>query len=248
MGHEVEVVARARGHEVVAVIDPVIAGPAGVPTNTAVTQESIDGAQAVIEFSQARAVVDNVRVYAQTGVSAVVGTTGWNDEIETVRNIVSKSDIGVVAGSNFSIGAHLFFALATEAARLASNLDEYDLFIHEMHHRGKKDSPSGTALNLAEKIIAVSPLKKTIQVDRLSREPRTEELHVTSTRGGAIPGVHTLYLDSAADTIEVRHSARNRSGFALGAVRAAEWVVDQRGFFTVDDFVRSLLHSEGGGR
>lgn len=246
MGHEVEAVLTDRGHTVVAVIDPVVSEPGGKITSKSVTGESIQGADVAIEFSLGDGVLQNISAYAQAGVSAVIGTTGWTDDADTVREAVVRGGIGIVAGSNFSIGAHLFFALATQAARLVSELEDYDLFIHELHHRGKKDSPSGTALSIAEKIIKESPRKRTIQTERLTRVPEPDELHVTSTRGGAIPGTHTLYLDSVADTIEIRHSARNRSGFALGAVRAAEWIGGRSGYYTVDEFIHSLLHREEG--
>lgn len=243
MGHEVEAALATRGHEVGAIVDPLVDdAPSGSPkTGKALSPELLEGCDAAIEFSLPDAVVANARIYATSGVAAVIGTTGWLDSLETVATLFSESETGAVYGSNFSVGAHLFFRLGEIATRLAADLEEYDLLIHEMHHSGKKDSPSGTALSLAKRVLAASRRKTTIETGRLDRAPEPHELHVSSTRGGSVPGTHTLYLDSAADTVEVRHTARNRSGFALGAVRAAEWIVGRHGLFEVDDFIADLL-------
>ena len=252
MGHEVEAVLAERGHDVAAVIDPVLAHEGGTGNRSAdahgpryaaaVSAETLTDCDVAIEFSLSAGVLDNVSAYAEAGVAAVLGTTGWLDQLDQVRSIVESGSGALVWGSNFSIGAHLFFRVAAYASSLVRDLDEYDLLIHEMHHRGKKDSPSGTALTLAEAVLAQVPRKTRTETARLDRQPEPEELHVSSSRGGSIPGTHTLYLDSAADTIEVRHQARNRSGFALGAVRAAEWIVNQTGMFTVEQFIDELLN------
>jgi 4-hydroxy-tetrahydrodipicolinate reductase len=245
MGHEVEEILTSRGHEVVAIVDPVIddAPEASPRTGRSLSAELIRDCEIAIEFSLPDAVVANASVYAEAGVGAVIGTTGWLDSLDEVESIFAASQTGAVYGSNFSIGAHLFFRLAEFATSLARDLDEYDLLIHELHHRGKKDSPSGTALSLAERVLAASPRKERIETGRLDRAPEPNELHVSSSRGGSIPGTHTLYLDSAADTIEVRHTARNRGGFALGAVRAGEWVADKQGLHGIDEFIADLLGS-----
>lgn len=244
MGREVEAVLADRGHSVALIVDPIFAeaSGAGEPTRlAALTAEALSGCDAAIEFSLPAGVPENVRAYAEAGTPAVVGTTGWLDELGTVRETVEAAQIGLVYGSNFSIGAHLFFRLAERAAALVAGVEEYDLLIHEMHHRGKKDSPSGTALSLAEAVMRAAPRKRRLETARLDRAPDADELHVSSLRGGWIPGTHTLYLDSPADTIEVRHQARNRGGFALGAVRAAEWIVGRRGLMTVESFIDELV-------
>lgn len=237
MGKEIESVLLQRNHTIAARIDP--AGGEGVLT--ALGPEALEGADAAIEFSLASGVRSNVELYAKTGTAAVIGTTGWEDLREEVERIASGAGIGLVHGSNFSIGAHLFFSLAAEAARLTDSLPEYDIMLYELHHSRKKDSPSGTALTAARRIIEAGTKKRVIQTERLDRQIGPEELHVASVRGGAIPGVHTVLLDSPADTIEITHTARSRGGFALGAVMAAEWVAGKHGVFRVEEFVAELL-------
>lgn len=244
MGHEVEAVLRERGHEIARIVDPVVAEGADDLYAPAVTREALADCDAVIEFSLPGAVVENIAAYAAAGVPAVIGTTGWLDRLDEVIRSVDGAGAALVYGSNFSIGAHLFFRLASCAGSLVAGIEEYDLLIHEMHHRGKKDSPSGTALSLAKAVMEQVPRKTRMETARLDRAPEPDELHVSSSRGGSIPGTHTLYLDSTFDTIEVRHQARNRGGFALGAVKAAEWIPGRRGVFTVEQFIDELLESE----
>lgn len=236
MGHEVEAVLGERGHEVVTRIDP----SSGRGDRDSVDTESLDGAECAIEFALPAGVVENARAYASAGVSAVVGTTGWEDKQSEVEKIVQKAGIGYLRGANFSIGANLFFQIAAYAASLFNAFDTYDLFVQEAHHSGKKDSPSGTALTLAEKLIGRIERKDSIVVETLHRAIQPNEVQVSSVRGGAVPGTHTVTFDSAADTIEITHRARNRSGFATGAVLAAEWIVGKEGMYTVDDFIRTV--------
>lgn len=238
MGREIERIAVERGHTVVTRIDP--ADP-GADVRSAAEAPLAD-CDAVIEFSQAPAVVANARVYAKAGVSAIIGTTGWDAERDAVRTIVEASSIGYLVGSNFSVGANLFFRIVSEAAGLLRPFDEYDVALIESHHNRKADSPSGTALTAARAILAALPRKTALVDETLRRPPEAHELHVASLRIGSDPGTHTVVLDSAADTIEIRHRARNRSGFALGSVRAAEWLAGRSGFCTVDDMMNDLIH------
>ncbi len=174
-------------------------------------------------------------------MSVVTGTTGWYGKLEEVRKVVEGSKIGFLYGSNFSIGAHLFFALVAAATELSNPCPEYDIMGWEVHHKRKKDSPSGTALTLARIVTGKSARKKKIVTERLDRAPAADEMHFASVRGGEVPGTHTVLLDSAFDTIELTHRARSRGGFALGAVRAAEWLAGRKGFFEVNDFIGELL-------
>jgi 4-hydroxy-tetrahydrodipicolinate reductase len=237
MGREVEKVLRERHHEVSARVDPVQADADA----RSLTQELARKTDMAIEFSQPDAVLDNARVYARLGVSVVSGTTGWHSRIDELKGIVVPSGIGYLYGSNFSIGAHLFFALVAAAADLANPCPEYDIMGWEVHHKRKKDSPSGTALTLARLITGRNERKKKVVTERLDRAPAADELHFASVRGGEVPGTHTVLLDSAFDTIELTHRARNRGGFALGAVRAAEWLAGKKGVFEVNDFIQELL-------
>ncbi len=233
MGREVEQVLVRRGHEIVGRVDE----KPGVGDAPRPSPEMLKNADAAIEFSLPEGVEGNAAVYAAAGLSAVVGTTGWKDAEPRVRALVEKSGIGFVTGSNFSIGAHIFFALVGEAARLIDPFEDYDALLMEIHHNQKKDSPSGTALTAAERVLAGLSRKKRIATERLDRRIAPDELHVVSARVGTVPGTHTLLVDSAADSIEVVHTARSRSGFALGAVLAAEWIAGKKGFYDVRDFI-----------
>lgn len=237
MGHEVEAVLLERGHRIVARIDQ----KPGLGDATFPTEKHLVDTEVTIEFSQAPAVVSNAQLYAKEKIPAVVGTTGWQAREEEVKRIVLDSGIAYLRASNFSIGAHLFFALAEEAARMIQSLPQYDILLYEIHHNQKKDSPSGTALTAAERILRTLPRKKRIVAEKIDRKIEPDELHVASVRGGAVPGIHTILLDSEADTIEITHSARSRKGFALGAVLAAEWVIGKKGFLGVEDFIKDLF-------
>jgi len=242
MGREVEKVLRARGHEVSARVDT--AAPDA--DASALTEKIAGGSDMAIEFSHAEAVLENARLYARFGLSAVVGTTGWFGRLDELKKILDGGKTGYLYGSNFSIGAHLFFALAAAAAELANPCPEYDMMGWEVHHKRKKDSPSGTALTLARIVTGRSVRKTKVVTERLDRAPAPDELHFASVRGGEEPGTHTLLLDSTYDTIELTHRARSRGGFALGAVRAAEWLGQKKGFFEVSDFIHDILQGERG--
>ena len=237
MGQEVERVLRARGHEIAGRVDPQAPGA----DSRVLTEKIARGADAAIEFSHADGVVENARAYVRFGVSAIVGTTGWYGKLDEFKSVLASGNIGVVYGSNFSIGAHLFFALVAAATDIVNPFPEYDMLGWEVHHKRKKDSPSGTALNLAKIITSTHARKKTVVADKLDRPPRPDELHFASVRGGEVPGIHTVLLDSQFDTIELTHSVRSRGGLALGAVQAAEWIQGKKGLFEVSDFIHDVL-------
>ncbi len=245
MGHEIEQVLISRGHSCSVRIDPV-----ATKADAASLREAFAGAErakpdAVIEFASAEGVVENAQWYTGHGVPAVVGTTGWEDRREEVRSIVEQAGGAYLWGANFSVGANLFFAIVQAAGRLVDHFEDYDSMLFETHHRGKKDSPSGTALEAARRLIAVSSRKQDIVTDALQRRIEPQELHVASLRGGSVPGIHQLSFDSPFDTITVSHSARTRAGFALGSVLAAEWLAGRSGFFSVDDFFAEQLGAAG---
>jgi 4-hydroxy-tetrahydrodipicolinate reductase len=239
MGHEVEAILQARGHQVSARIDKT----PGVGDATELSSEILRSSQAVIEFSLPEGVIDHVRAYAAAGLPAVVGTTGWNDRKADAKTIVEGYQAALIHGNNFSLGAHMFFQLVERAAAMIADLPEYDIMVTEWHHKLKKDSPSGTALTTADRILRNLPRKTEINTGRLDRAIHDKELHVASVRGGSIPGIHEVLLDSVADSIEIKHTARNRQGFALGSVLAAEWLAarPQSGFVDVEEFARQYF-------
>jgi 4-hydroxy-tetrahydrodipicolinate reductase len=171
----------------------------------------------------------------------VVGTTGWQNDFEKVKTVVAETDIGLVYASNFSVGVQLFFRLVKEAAALVNNIAEYDVSVHEAHHKDKIDSPSGTALTAAKILLEHVKRKRSILTGAPEGKIKPDQIQITSTRSGAIVGVHTITFDSVADSIEIRHTAKSRTGFALGALLAAEWVHGKHGLFTFEDVLADSL-------
>jgi 4-hydroxy-tetrahydrodipicolinate reductase len=220
MGKMIEQVAMAKGIQITNVFD--IDAPLD---NT--QQYAFDVA---IDFSTPDVVINNVKTLAELGKNVVIGTTGWYDKIELVKQICSEKNIGCVWASNFSIGMQIMFKLVAQATKLSDANNLYDVFINEIHHRHKKDSPSGTALELAKIVIANSNTKQKILTEVLQREIEFDELHITSSRGGSVTGTHNVYFDSDADTIELTHTAKNRTGFAEGALLAAHWLKNKTDF------------------
>ncbi len=197
--------------------------------------EKLKGIDVAIDFSSPSTVIKNIEICVHTGIPMVIGTTGWNSEIEKIKNLVLTKNTGLIYASNFSIGVNLFFKIIKEASKLIDVYDHYDVSIHEIHHRKKLDSPSGTALTIGEKILSAMSKKKTINARTEGIKP--DELQIASTRVGSVPGTHTVIFDSPEDTIELTHTARNRRGFALGALLAAEWIRNKKGFFTIEDML-----------
>lgn len=230
MGKEIERIALERGHTITGRFD----------ITTPATPQTIV-ADVAIDFSAAGAVVENATLCAESGVNLVIGTTGWNAQKEEVEKVATNAGIGVVYGSNFSVGMQLFFRIVGKAAHLVNGTPDYDILMHELHHKRKADSPSGTALSLADIILQNVTRKEHVQPETQHGRINQNALHVSSTRGGEIAGTHTVYLDSLADTIELTHRAKNRSGFALGAVIAAEWVTDKKGFHDFTDIFESIV-------
>ncbi len=179
-----------------------------------------------IDFTLPEALEENVRHCCNAKKPMVIGTTGWTQKKEWVHSQALEVGIPIIYGGNFSLGVNLFWkALAKTTEEFSAFSDVYDVFTHEYHHRQKKDAPSGTAITTAQVIVDHFPAKKKILFDLLERRaPEAEELHVSSSRGGSIPGTHSVFFDSPFDTIEIVHTARTREGFAYGAVLAAEKV------------------------
>ena len=239
MGRMIEEILLNRGHKIVSRVDS-----GGFGDETAPSETSLKAADAVIEFALPEGLEDNTVLYAEYGIRAVVGTTNWGDKKDAVLSPFKESEGAILYGSNFSIGAHLFFKMTAYASKLLNKVEEYDVMLTEYHHNKKVDAPSGTALSAAQLVLDNLDRKKEILPGNPPGAIKPEQLHVASVRGGHIPGIHTLTMDSPADTLELSHNARSRGGFALGAVLAAEWLCkdDKKGIFTVEDFIRDFLN------
>ena len=180
-------------------------------------------ADVAIDFSTADALLSNFVQYATRRMSVVIGTTGWNAQVDRLRTEAQNAGIGVVAAANFSIGVNIFEHVVAEAARMMSAQPQFGSWIHEIHHSAKRDAPSGTALLLRDVMIAAG-FNRTIDM--------------SSARAGMIPGTHTVGFDSASDTIELIHRARDRRGFAAGALVAARWVQGKTGWYSMQDVLK----------
>jgi 4-hydroxy-tetrahydrodipicolinate reductase len=210
MGRLIEELAPAHGCEVVDKID----------VGTGNWQSPADVA---VDFSTADALRANVARYVVRKLPAVIGTTGWAAHGAELRSQAERAGLGVVAAANFSIGVNLFQLIVAEAAELFRGQDQYGAWIHEAHHATKRDAPSGTALMLRDTMTGAS----------FSRP-----IDMSSTRAGTIPGVHTVGFDGPSDTIELTHTARDRRGFAAGALVAAKWIHGRSGWYTMADVLR----------
>jgi 4-hydroxy-tetrahydrodipicolinate reductase len=226
MGHMIKSAAEKLGHEVVVTVDvaapdadvKILSGD-GITLARAIKSS---GAEGVIEFSHPSAVMANITALLPLGLPIVVGTTGWTDREAEVAQLAAECGGTIMHSSNFSIGVNMFYKIVAEAVKLLQPYSEYDTAVWEMHHDQKADSPSGTALEIARRIMANNPCKTEIVTDAFHEKPAENQLHVSSTRCGSVPGTHTVFFDSPADTIELTHRARSREGFAFGAVRAFE--------------------------
>lgn len=222
MGHMIEQCAKRAGHEVVVTIDSFV-DDASVKievgdTDAMVRAVKSSGAEGVIEFTHPSSVIANVKALLPLGLPLVVGTTGWNDKHSEIAAFAKEVGGTIMTAGNFSIGVNMFYRIVQEASKIMANYKDYDVAIWEAHHNQKADSPSGTALEIARNVMAGYKDKTEIVVDAFHDRPKANELHVSSTRCGNIPGTHKVFFDGTADTIELTHTARSREGFAVGAV------------------------------
>lgn len=179
--------------------------------------KSIAKADVAIDFTSSDVVIKNIEQVAKLGINMVIGTTGWYDHMQTVKELVDKYQIGLVYGPNFSIGANIFLKIVAFSSGLFAKFSDYDVYGLEIHHKAKKDSPSGTALKIASKI---------------------DGLKFTSIRAGRNPGFHEVTFDSNADGITMSHQAYNRAGFAQGALLAAEFIKNKKGIYSFEDVLK----------
>ena len=218
MGQEIEKIATSRGHEIV------IRKDAG---------DSIDitKADVAIDFSIPTSAFENISNCLENNVPVISGTTGWLEKYTEAVNLCKEKKGAFIYASNFSVGVNIFFELNKQLAKMMSNLEDYTISMEEIHHTKKLDAPSGTAITLAEGIIENTSKENW----KLGTEISETNIPIEAKRIPDVPGTHTVWYSSEVDTIEIKHTAHNRKGFALGAVIAAEWIIGKTGVFTMKD-------------
>lgn len=219
MGKTIEQIALQKGHEIVLIVDE----------NT--KDYDITLADVAIDFSIPTVAFANISNCLNNNVPVVSGTTGWLDKFNEAIELCNKKKSGFIYASNFSLGVNIFFELNEYLAKMMSNLSQYQISMEEIHHTQKLDEPSGTAITLAEGIIKHTN-KNNWSLNVTNNE---NEVPIVAKRIAGIPGTHSVEYKSSVDTIEIKHTAHNRDGFALGAVIAAEWLVGKTGVFTMKD-------------
>lgn len=218
MGKTIEGIALQRGHQIVLKVD------------SKDNDYSLDQVDVAIDFSKPDSAVENIEKCLNHNVAVISGTTGWLDSYEDVVELCKSRNGTFLYASNFSLGVNIFFELNKTLSKLMKELPEYEVSIKEIHHTQKLDAPSGTALSLANQIIEHSEYKSwTIE------SPKSYEIGITSKRIENVPGTHEITYKSSVDTIQIKHKAHSREGFALGAVIAAEWIFGKKGVFTMKD-------------
>lgn len=226
MGKEIEKIAVERGHSIVAKID--------VDNQDDLDQLSIQDVDVAIEFSNPISAFGNLVKCIKKNIPVVCGTTGWLEKRAEIEDLTKVNNSTFFYASNYSIGVNLFFKLNKFLAGLMKNHSEYDIYTNEIHHLEKKDSPSGTAITVAEGIIDAYPTKTKWVNNEI---PEANEVAIWSQRESIIPGTHTVKYISKVDQIEITHEAFSRKGFALGAVIAAEWVKDKKGILGMENLL-----------
>lgn len=224
MGKAIEEIALKRGHTIVAKID--------INNMNELTAENLSMAEAAIEFTGPHSAYENVKKLIGFGVPVICGSTGWTDRLEEMKQFNNEQNCGFVYSSNFSVGVNIFFEVNKRLAALMASHPDYEVILEETHHTQKKDAPSGTAISLAEQVLEEIKRKKQ-WINELSDNP--EDLEIISQRVDPAPGTHSVRYSSPIDTIEIIHTAHNRTGFATGAVLAAEFIKTKKGFYTMKD-------------
>jgi len=234
MGKVIEAAAKNSKHEVVAIGDP----KSDCAMASEISAENLNSAEVAIDFTHPDSVLENIRKLAELKIPIVVGTTGWYEKLGEVEKIAAENTVGILYAGNFSIGVNTFYAIVENAAKLLTGKN-FDAAIREIHHTGKVDAPSGTAREIAEKILANFPEKKEITLDNAEQPVPSEKLQISSARIGKVVGVHEVTFDGASDSIQLIHSGKNRDGYAAGAVSAAEWLLAKKaaGVFTARDWL-----------
>ncbi|MCD5374870.1 4-hydroxy-tetrahydrodipicolinate reductase, partial [Candidatus Gracilibacteria bacterium] len=220
--------------EIVAIIDPI--------KNTK-KEDLLDiEFDVIIEFCIPQVALENLTFYAKNDYKVIMASTGWWEHLPEVKVMFEQSQGAILWSGNFSLGVNLFYQMLETTSKLMNNFPEYDVMAHEWHHNMKADSPSGTLINMGDIIVDNIDRKTQKQVNTLNARAISEnELHLSSTRGGYIPGTHQVSFDSMFDTIDLKHTARTRDGFAVGSLVCASWLQDKQGYFEIKDFTKSLV-------
>ncbi|EGK02486.1 4-hydroxy-tetrahydrodipicolinate reductase [Dysgonomonas gadei] len=227
MGHEIEKIAISRGHSIVSIIDVNNPDDFGSP--------AFKSADVAIEFSTPDSAIDNYRKCFAAQVPVVAGTTGWLEHMDEVKKACSEGGQTFFYASNYSLGVNIFFVLNKYLARIMNNYPDYDVKMEEIHHIHKLDAPSGTAITLAEGVIENISRKERWN---LEVEEKQSDLAIHCIREGEVPGIHEIIYESEADIISIKHDAKSRKGFALGAVVAAEFTKGKKGFLGMNDMLK----------
>lgn len=218
MGKAIEKIALERGHDIV------------LRKDDKNSYEGLSEADVAIEFSIPEAAVKNISTSLEQKIPVVSGTTGWLEKFDAMTELCKEKNGAMISSSNFSLGVNIFFELNEYLAKIMSGFVNYQVSVEEIHHTQKLDAPSGTAISLAKGIIENSNY-----TDWTMEKPNQNQIGIESKRIGNIPGTHTVNYNSTIDSIEIKHTAHNRDGFALGAVLAAEWILGKQGVFTMKD-------------
>jgi 4-hydroxy-tetrahydrodipicolinate reductase len=234
--------AKEAGHEIILTVDE--------HNRKGLTADQLSVADVAIDFTRPEAAVANIRLAVKAGVPVVVGTTGWLGELQAITEEVNAAEGTLFWASNFSVGVNVFFAAAERAAQLINQYGGYDVGVQETHHTQKLDAPSGTGITLAERVgdqlddysswaltEVSSPVPQTSIAPATAPLPDKKTVPISSIREAGVPGTHLLTFTSTVDTLEVKHTAHSREGFARGAMTAAVWVIGRKGVFTMSDLL-----------
>lgn len=218
MGKAIEQIALQRGHEIV------------LKKSSEDSYEGLETADVAIDFSVPTSAVVNITTCLNAGIPIVSGTTGWLEDYEIMTALCEEKNGAFIYGSNFSLGVNIFFELNVQLAKIMARFPDYKVAMEEIHHTQKLDAPSGTAITLAKDIIEHSDYSSWAL-----ENAKPDEILIDAQRIDKVPGTHTVFYNSIVDTIEIKHTAHSRDGFALGAVLASEWIIDKNGVFTMKD-------------
>lgn len=237
MGRLIEEVAQNRGLEIGCIIDQ--------GDEAKFASDEFKSCVVAIEFSTPSSAVENILACFAAKVPVVVGTTGWQDSLPEIQTMCQNGAGTLLYASNFSIGMNIFMALNRYVTKIMNGFESYDPSLLEVHHVHKLDHPSGTAVTLANQLVAISSRIKRWIEKGIGEKPEKGFLPVYHRREGEVPGIHTITWESDCDSIIMTHDAKNRLGFARGAVSAAQWLAGRKGFFSIGDFLSDVTKTEG---